>query len=407
MKKIIKMTKEQFKAKFLELTKFTIPFKKEYTLERYLPNGWKKDEVGNYYWEIGNSETLFTCHLDTYSEKFRRVNHVISQKDPYIISTDKTTILGGDNKLGTTILIGMIERGVPGTYYFFLGEEPILSGGVWGSKGALETRGSDYFKKFKRCIAFDRRGYGSIVVRQMGRNCCSKEFARKIADEFNIRGIEWDSESGFGYYTDTAVFMDVIPECTNISAGGFNEHSKKEWVDLNYTWKVYQAAIETDWEKMPTVRVPEVRFYKEGEVEGKSLDQESTNVIKWDNFVHEKLKKEIRKMFKLIGIRPSRDYFKAGTRHLTFSKWLEEVDFDVFIVGDKIKLNEKEVSLEELKTAVFNEFKEDIKDELEYYIDLYARKVEGAEKNIMDLYKMFGEPIGILIDQIQGDDNER
>jgi hypothetical protein len=25
----------------------------------------------------------------------------------------------------------MIKRNIPGTYYFFLGEEPILSGGLW------------------------------------------------------------------------------------------------------------------------------------------------------------------------------------------------------------------------------------------------------------------------------------
>ena len=229
------MTKEQFKELFLKLTQYTIPFGEEEKLEKYLPSGYKKDTIGNYYYEIGNSETLFTTHLDTYCTKYEKVNHVIDEKDTYKIKTDETTILGGDNKLGCSILIGMINRGIPGVYYFFLGEEPILSGGLYGSREALKAN-PEYFKKFKRCIAFDRRQYGSIVVRQMGRMCCSMDFAKKIAEDFDIRGIKWDEMGGYGYYTDTAIFMDVIEECTNISVGGFDEHYKTEWVDLNYTY---------------------------------------------------------------------------------------------------------------------------------------------------------------------------
>ena len=114
------MTKEQFKELFLKLTQYTIPFGEEEKLEKYLPSGYKKDTIGNYYYEIGNSETLFTTHLDTYCTKYEKVNHVIDEKDTYKIKTDETTILGGDNKLGCSILIGMINRGIPGVYYFFL-----------------------------------------------------------------------------------------------------------------------------------------------------------------------------------------------------------------------------------------------------------------------------------------------
>jgi hypothetical protein len=115
------MTKDQFKSLFLNLTEYTIPFGEESRLEKYLPSGWRKDSVGNYFYQIGQSETLFTTHLDTFSENLEKVNHVIDENDPYKIYTDGTTILGGDNKLGCTILISMIERGIPGTYYFFLG----------------------------------------------------------------------------------------------------------------------------------------------------------------------------------------------------------------------------------------------------------------------------------------------
>ena len=376
------MTKEEFKSLFLKLTEYTIPFGEEQRLEKHLPSGFKKDEFGNYYYEIGNSETLFTTHLDTYSDKYEKVNHVIDEEDPYKIKTDETTILGGDNKLGCTILIGMIKKGIPGTYYFFLGEEPILSGGLWGSQNALDSK-PEFFEKFKRCIAFDRRAYGSIVIRQMGRMCCSMDFAKKIAEEFDIRGIKWDETGGFGYYTDTAVFMDVIEECTNISAGGFNEHYKTEWVDLNYTYQVFQAALEMKWESLPTVRELEDRFYQEEEESGK-LDA-------YGKFTQNKNIKEIEKVFKLLGMRATRNTLKGGVRHLTYSKWLEDVDFDIYLHGGKIKLNDKDVTLLELKNEIVKFFKDDIIEEIEYYIDLYQKGVKGSDKKLMEILTVFDQ----------------
>jgi len=241
------------KETFLKLTEWTIPHGKENTLEKYLPTGIKKDSIGNYFIKIGESETLFTTHLDTYCKKYEKVNHVIEGD---IIKTDGTTILGGDNKLGCTILLYMIQQGIPGLYYFFLSEEPISpKGGRWGSQEALKSY-EPIFKKYKRCIAFDRKQKGSIVTRQLGRNCCSSEFVNRLVVEFKKAGIDFKADHE-AYYTDTATFLDTISECTNISAGGWNEHYKSEWVDLSYTRQVAQAAIKIDWENLPTQRVVE------------------------------------------------------------------------------------------------------------------------------------------------------
>ena len=241
------MTKTEFKELFLKLTEYTIPFKKESYLEKYLPEGFKKDNVGNYYYVIGESDTLFTAHLDSYCETFEKVNHVILD-DTFKIGTDGTTILGGDNKLGCSILISMIKNNKQGTYYFFVGEEP-YSGGLYGSKKALKNN-PKFFKKFKRAIAFNRRRYGSIVSSQMGDVCCSKEFVKNLSEHFINYGLTYDETGGIGSYTDTATFMGIIPECTNISAGGFNEHYTDEWVDLNYTYKVFEFAMELNWDKL-------------------------------------------------------------------------------------------------------------------------------------------------------------
>lgn len=351
-------------------------------MEKYLPSGYKKDSIGNYYYEISNSESLFTTHLDTYSAKLEKVNHVIDKDDPYKIGTDGKTILGGDNKLGCSILIGMIQNNIPGTYYFFLGEEPILSGGLYGSSNALETY-PDFFTKFKRCIAFDRREYGSIVVRQMGRMCCSKDFAEGIAKEFDIRGIKWDQEGGYGYYTDTAVFMDVITECTNLSAGGFNEHYTSEWVDLNYTYNVYKTALEMNWETLPVVREVEPdRFLEE---------PEDKVVGKYNKFIQNKNFDLINGIFGLLGMKAARNSLKGGIRSLTYSKWLADVDFDIQLKGDKIFLDDEEYSMEELKEEIIYQFAEDILEEVEYYMDLYEKGVKNSEKKLNALLKVFNK----------------
>lgn len=324
------MTKDDFKGLFLELTEYTIPFGKENTLEPILPNGWKKDSVGNYYYEIGKSETLFTTHLDTYSKEYKKIKRYQDSEDEYIIFTDGNTILGGDNKLGCTILIGMIENKIPGTYYFFLGEEPIISGGCWGSRNALKNN-PDFFKKFKRCIAFDRRGYGSIVIRQMARMSASRSFMNAIANKLKELGnIEFDSESSYGYYTDTATFMDVIPECTNISAGGFGEHTTHEYVDLNYTYNVYKTALKIKWDELPTERTTgEVRF-----------SREPNNTIKnFKKFLYKDIEKELDTLLDDYDLVKTSEIEKGGVLHLTYSEWLQEKDYEFWIKNGRLYMD--------------------------------------------------------------------
>ena len=62
----------------------------------------------------------------------------------------------------------------------------------------------------------------------------------------------------------------------------------------------------------------------------------------------------------------TRNVFKNGVRHLTFSKWLEDVDFDIFLDGGSIKISNKEVSISQLKDIIKKNFHDDIVEELEY-----------------------------------------
>lgn len=306
------------KETFLKLTEYTIPFKHESKLEKYLPEGYKKDSVGNYYIEIGNSDTLFTTHLDTYSDKYEKVNHVI---DGNIIKTDGTTILGGDNKLGMTIMLYMIDKGIPGTYFFFLGEEPIVSGGLFGSRNALISN-PEYFKKFKRAIAFDRKEKGSVVRRQKGRFCCSEGFANALSSELTELGIH-SAPDPKAYYTDTATFLDIIPECTNISAGGYNEHYTTEWVDLNYTIKVAEAACKINWDSLPTER--EVTYFEpKFKVEPRHRFKNKATILGV---------KKILSRYDLLHTN-NLEYSTYNTDTLVFNTWFEELNIRVTVLDN-------------------------------------------------------------------------
>ena len=101
---------------FLKLTSRTYPHGKEQDIFDLLPESLEMDEFGNLFIQIGESDTMFTSHLDTATSTDSEVIHILEDN---IIKTDGKTILGADDKAGVTIMLYMIEKGLPGLYYFF------------------------------------------------------------------------------------------------------------------------------------------------------------------------------------------------------------------------------------------------------------------------------------------------
>jgi hypothetical protein len=232
------------KQTFLKLTRYTYPHGTEHFLESYLPEGFSKDIFGNYFLKIGDSKTMFTCHLDTACSNFEKVNH-IEYED--FITTDGTTILGADDKAGMTVLLYLIENKIPGLYYFFIGEEV----GCIGSNNAAELD----FSNYARCISFDRRGYSSVITHQIYGRCCSDEFARNLANELSKGSLNFYTDAT-GVVTDSASFMSKIAECTNISVGYHKEHTTKESQNLKFLEELCKVCVDVNWEDLPTVREP-------------------------------------------------------------------------------------------------------------------------------------------------------
>ena len=235
--------------KFKQLTSFTYPFGTESDLEKYLPIGYQKDEWGNYYFQIGEPTIMFTCHLDTSCITKEKVNHVF---DGDILRTDGTTILGADDKAGMTILLYMIENNISGLYYFFIGEE---RGCVGSSKLANNWKSSIFCNKIDKIVSFDRRGTDSIITEQLYGVCCSNEFATELSDRLNYANESFNFRPDpTGIYTDSAQFTNLVPECTNISVGYYNEHSTSEYQNIEFLKRIAQAACDIDWSSLPVVR---------------------------------------------------------------------------------------------------------------------------------------------------------
>ena len=196
---------------------------------------------------------MFTCHLDTVSNTYDysiNVKHVIKED---FIKTDGYSNLGADDKAGMVIMLNMITENVPGLYYFFIGEEV---GRIGSSNMALAYPTlvkENKLPSIKRCISFDRKGYDLVTTKQMHTICCSDEFANKLSKELNEYGF-WYKPDDHGGRTDSHQFIDLIPECTNLSVGYFNEHTSTEIQDIEFLELLSLAVLKIDWDTLPIKR---------------------------------------------------------------------------------------------------------------------------------------------------------
>lgn len=87
----------------------------------------------------------------------------------------------------------------------------------------------------------------------MNTDCCSPEFADALCAAYTANGLSMKPDDT-GIYTDSASFLDDIPECTNVSVGYFNEHTGKERQNMTFLIKLCEASVKIDWKSLPTKR---------------------------------------------------------------------------------------------------------------------------------------------------------
>ena len=250
------------KEKFLELTSRTYPHGTEKDVFSLLNPELKEDEFGNLFIKIGESDVMFTSHLDTATSALSEVVHVI---DGVNIKTDGKSILGADDKAGVTIMLHMIENNIPGLYYFFLGEEVDCV----GSRKVATKYKEEKQEGINKVISFDRRGTTSIITFQSGSRCCSDKFGDELSKQLNLANDTFSYKNDTtGLLTDSIQFVKLYPECTNISVGYQNEHTFSEVQDIEHLEKLAEACLKVDWNNLPVDRDPSKTEYNYGSYGG-------------------------------------------------------------------------------------------------------------------------------------------
>lgn len=230
---------------FISLVSKTTPNGFEYLMYEKIPNP-KIDQFGNRYIIIGEGPQrhLFTCHLDTYPLSSFSEEVTIIEHDN-IIRTDGKTLLGADDKAGMTVLLTMIEAGIPGIYGFFLAEEI----GRLGSENATQDPiWVKMMQDVKAVISFDRKGTNSIITKQRKQRTCSTAYAKQLQLAFQEAGLSLKLDPK-GSVTDSYSFFEQYPEieCTNISVGYENAHSVSEYQDIAYLEQLCHAVTHMNW----------------------------------------------------------------------------------------------------------------------------------------------------------------
>lgn len=198
----------------------------------------------------GLHKSLFVAHVDTVHRTVA-ANKFTKTKDMWFADGAP---LGADDGAGCAMLMHMLCNNVPGYYVFTQGEE---CGGIGATH--LAKQYPQLLSEFDRAIAFDRRGADSIITDQAYGVCCSDTFAQHLSDQLNAADDTFMyCPDPSGVYTDTAEFVDMIPECTNISVGYMFEHSDREQLDITHFKALAKAVLKVKWDMLPTEREPGV-----------------------------------------------------------------------------------------------------------------------------------------------------
>jgi hypothetical protein len=217
-----------------------------------------QDMCGNWHVEQGDQRVLWSAHTDTVHklEGRQTVRYNPATMIAQLSRRSKRqgrNCLGADDTAGVFILCEMIRAGIPGHYVFHYAEE---RGGI-GSNG-LAKHAPDLVSNSDIAIAFDRRGGSDVITSQYGSRCASDTFALSLAAEIARVNPRLDYASASGVYTDTAEYMHLIPECTNLSVGYLHEHSDRECLYIWHTLQLLDAMLHLDTDRLIVEREPKV-----------------------------------------------------------------------------------------------------------------------------------------------------
>jgi hypothetical protein len=209
------------------------------------------DKFGNAMLRIGTAPVLWSSHTDTVHHQEGKQRVIVKGDLAMLAKGKRGDCLGADDAAGIWLMCEMVRARVPGMYVFHAGEE---HGGL--GSGWLAKNRADLLSGIKYAIALDRKGTDSVITHQ-GERSCSDAFATALAAKLNA------SDPGFrfkpddtGLFTDTANYVDLIGECTNLSVGYEGAHGPGETLDLAFITRLRDALVTFDCDGLPATRQP-------------------------------------------------------------------------------------------------------------------------------------------------------
>lgn len=262
------------------------------------PLGCEQDAFRNRILRIGKAPVLWSSHIDT-------CHHQGGYQRLEIWEDSKTNLnylqvlkgdgncLGADDGTGVWLMIEMIKAKREGLYVFHRGEEVGCRGSKWIAKETPELlTGIDY------AIAFDRRDFTNTITFQGGNRCASDEFAKALSEKIHP-SYEPDPS---GVYTDTASYMTLIPECTNLSVGYQGQHGPLERQYLGFALSLRERVLALDVTGLPVKRdhtKVESRYQSSGRTRGNHYSQDDWRNGVWNN----EQQRFVPKSPKIVGIK--------------------------------------------------------------------------------------------------------
>jgi hypothetical protein len=202
------------------------------------------DGYGNLVVDLGGP-VMFSCHTDTVHRDGGRQKLRLSAEGVLSLTDKADQCLGADDAAGAWLMLEMIKARVPGCYVFHRDEE---SGGR-GSRWISDNRAA-FLERFNACVAFDRAGFDSVISHQACGRSASDRFCDALAYELGM------APDAGGVFTDSASYVDQIPECTNISVGYHNQHGAIETLDIPFLISLRGRILAVDWQALPIERDP-------------------------------------------------------------------------------------------------------------------------------------------------------
>lgn len=215
-----------------------------------MPLGAKMDKHGNWIVQIGDKPSvLWSSHTDSVHTKDGYQNVDFDGKFITLSVNSKSNCLGADCAAGVWIMAEMIKAKVPGLYIFHFAEEI----GCVGSSAIVEKE-PEALAGIKAAVAFDRRGTSEVITHQKVRTA-SDAFAKSLAAQLPSRFKPSDK----GFLTDTKQYRHLVPECTNLSVGYYNEHQPHEALDVGHLIELRNFMVKIDSSKFVIERDPKAK----------------------------------------------------------------------------------------------------------------------------------------------------